>query len=189
MKLPNAHLAVVEEKKVTEYLLNGSHRFGASKARFFAAFGFTAGSWRVFADALRQHGRSGEVASRSETGFGPRHEVDGPLAAPDGRRPRVRTVSQFVVGEVSQRAHPGVASGGVMIHEHDRVVLTADLPAPGLVAGDVGTVVHVHEGGAAYEVEFVTMTGRTVAVTTVAASQLRPVSRLDISHVRELAAK
>ena len=76
-----------------------------------------------------------------------------------------------------------------MIHEHDCVVLTADLSAAGLVAGDVGTVVHVHKGGAAYEVEFVTMTGRTVAVTTVSASQLRPVSRQDISHVRELATK
>jgi hypothetical protein len=76
-----------------------------------------------------------------------------------------------------------------MIEEHDCVVLTADLPAAGLVAGDVGTVVHVHKGGAAYEVEFVTMTGRTVAVTTVSASQLRPVGRQDISHVRELATK
>ena len=76
-----------------------------------------------------------------------------------------------------------------MINEHDCVVLTADVPAAGLVAGDVGTVVHIHNGGAAYEVEFVTMTGRTVAVTTVASSQVRPVSRQDISHVRELTAK
>ena len=76
-----------------------------------------------------------------------------------------------------------------MIQEHDCVVLTNDLPAVGLVAGDVGMVVHVHQGGAAYEVEFVPMTGRTVAVTTVAASELRPVSRQDLSHVRELTAK
>ena len=76
-----------------------------------------------------------------------------------------------------------------MINEHDCVVLTSDLPAAGLQAGDVGTVVHIHPAGAAYEVEFVTMTGRTVAVTTVPASQLRPVSRRDISHVRELATK
>jgi hypothetical protein len=53
----------------------------------------------------------------------------------------------------------------------------------------VGTVVHIHQGGVAYEVEFVTLTGRTVAVATVQASQLRPVNRRDLSHVRELAAK
>jgi uncharacterized protein DUF4926 len=76
-----------------------------------------------------------------------------------------------------------------MIHEHDCVVLTSDLPAAGLEAGDVGTVVHVHKGGAAFEVEFVTMTGLTVAVATVQATQVRPVGRQDISHVRALTAK
>ncbi len=75
-----------------------------------------------------------------------------------------------------------------MIDEHDCVVLTADLPAEGLQFGDVGTVVHIHGAGVAYEVEFVTMTGRTVAVATVLASQLRPVGQRDLSHVREVTA-
>jgi hypothetical protein len=73
-----------------------------------------------------------------------------------------------------------------MIKEHDCVVLTADLPDEGLKAGDLGTVVHAHKHGAAYEVEFVTLTGRTVAVATVLLSQCRPVSQRDINHVREL---
>jgi hypothetical protein len=34
MKLPNAHLAVVEEAKIRSCLLNPAHRYGASKARF-----------------------------------------------------------------------------------------------------------------------------------------------------------
>ena len=75
------------------------------------------------------------------------------------------------------------------IKEHDCVVLTADLPDEKLKSGDVGTVVHIHKGGAAaYEVEFMTLDGHTVAVVTVASNQLRPVSRRDISHVRELQA-
>jgi len=74
-----------------------------------------------------------------------------------------------------------------MIREHDRIVLTEDIPAERLQAGDVGTVVHIHEGGAAYEVEFVTLTGLTVAVTTILPNQLRPVARKDLTHVRELA--
>lgn len=73
-----------------------------------------------------------------------------------------------------------------MIKEHDRVVLTENLPADGLQAGDVGTVVHIHQGGAGYEVEFVTLTGRTVAVATALAAQVRPVAARDIAHVREL---
>ncbi len=75
-----------------------------------------------------------------------------------------------------------------MIKEHECVVLTQDLPDEELTAGDVGTVVHIHQAGAAYEVEFVTLTGQTVAVATVQASQLRPVNRRDLSHVRELEA-
>ena len=75
-----------------------------------------------------------------------------------------------------------------MIKEHDCIVLTQDLPDEGLQTGDVGTVVHIHRDAAAYEVEFVTLTGQTVAVATVLPSQLRPVSQRDLSHVRELAA-
>ena len=74
-----------------------------------------------------------------------------------------------------------------MIHEHDCIVLTQDVPDEGLQAGDVGTVVHIHRDGVAYEVEFVTLTGETVAVATVLSAQLRPVNRQDITHVRERA--
>lgn len=75
-----------------------------------------------------------------------------------------------------------------MIREHDCIVLTSNLPEDGLQAGDVGTVVHIHDAGVAYEVEFMTFTGQTVAIATVEASQCRPVSVRDISHVRELQA-
>jgi len=72
------------------------------------------------------------------------------------------------------------------IKEHDCVVLTKNLPAENLEAGDVGTVVHIHKDGVAYEVEFVTLAGDTVAVATVEASDVRPVGKRDLNHVREL---
>jgi hypothetical protein len=75
-----------------------------------------------------------------------------------------------------------------MISEHDCIVLTQDIVGEGLLAGDVGTVVHIHPNGAAYEAEFVTFTGDTIAVATVLPSQLRPISRSDVSHVRPLTA-
>ena len=103
MKLPNAHLAIVEREKVTEYLLNSAHRFGASKARFFAGFGFRSDDWETLARALYEHAQRHEVSLERETGFGPRFEVDGPLNTPDGRAPRVRTVWQLDHGEVAPR--------------------------------------------------------------------------------------
>jgi hypothetical protein len=68
-----------------------------------------------------------------------------------------------------------------MIKEHDCVVLTQDLPGEELKSGDIGTVVHIHGGGAGYEVEFMTLAGETVAVVTLLPTQLRPISRRDLS--------
>jgi|SRR5882672_559629 len=101
MRLPNTEFAVVEREKITEYLLNPEHRYGASKARFFAGFGFTLEACDVLASALR--------------------------------------------------------------------------------SGDVGTVVHIHNNGEGYEVEFMTLTGQTIALASLLALQVRPVSRQDVS--------
>jgi len=73
-----------------------------------------------------------------------------------------------------------------MLKEHERIVLTSPLPEEGLEAGDVGTVVHVYADGQAYEVEFVALDGHTTAVATVEASQVRPVTRRDMTHTREI---
>lgn len=65
---------------------------------------------------------------------------------------------------------------GSVLKELDVVALRGDLPAHGLVAGDVGTVVLVHGDGAAYEVEFVAANGETIAVETLGADQVEPVN-------------
>lgn len=74
-----------------------------------------------------------------------------------------------------------------MIQELDRVVLQTDIPAHGLRAGDVGTVVMVHQGGQGYTVEFLTLAGETVAVETLDAAQVRAIKPNEITHARELA--
>jgi len=74
-----------------------------------------------------------------------------------------------------------------MIKELDLVVLTRDLPASKLNRGDIGTVVLVHGDGAGYEVEFATLAGETLAVLTLPASDVRPITRRDVAHVREVA--
>ena len=62
-----------------------------------------------------------------------------------------------------------------MMNEHERVAPSVAVPAEGLEAGDVGTVVHVYRDGLAYEVEFTTLDGKTAAVVTLEAAQVRPV--------------
>ena len=75
-----------------------------------------------------------------------------------------------------------------MIKEHQRLVLKAGVPAGKLEAGDVGTIVHVYPDGRAYEVEFTMLEGRTAAVVTVEAEQVRPVGKREITPARRLQA-
>ncbi|EFO79652.1 hypothetical protein OSCT_2516 [Oscillochloris trichoides DG-6] len=74
------------------------------------------------------------------------------------------------------------------MHELDLVVLTHPVPDYGLQQGDVGTVVHVYHNAQAYEVEFVTAEGVTLAVLTLAQKAVRPLAAREILHVRDLAA-
>jgi hypothetical protein len=68
--------------------------------------------------------------------------------------------------------------------EHDMVVLRESLPQSRLESGDIGTVVHVYADGGAFEVEFATGDGSTLAVLTLVSSQIRPVGSREIYHSR-----
>lgn len=74
-----------------------------------------------------------------------------------------------------------------MIHELDTVVLTHDIDEHGLRRGDVGAVVHCYDDGAAFEVEFVTAKGRTVALLTLTGMDIRAMKESEILHARERA--
>ena len=70
-----------------------------------------------------------------------------------------------------------------MIGELESVVLAVDLPEHGLKKGDVGTVVLSH-GTSGYEVEFMTLSGETLAVVSLSKDQVRPVGRREIAQAR-----
>ena len=74
-----------------------------------------------------------------------------------------------------------------MFNELDTVVLSHDLKKHGLTRGDVGAVVHAYENDNAYEVEFVTGEGKTIAVVTLTNKDIRPMERQEILHVRSYA--
>jgi len=74
-----------------------------------------------------------------------------------------------------------------MIQELDTVVLARDIPQQKLRKGDLGAVVLVHQGGTAYEVEFATLDGQTLAVITLPSDAVRTASGREIAHAREVA--
>ena len=73
-----------------------------------------------------------------------------------------------------------------MIRELDTVVLIHNIDAYGLTQGDVGAVVHCYKNGVAFEVEFVTGEGVTIAVLTLSQQDVRPMHAREILHVRAL---
>ena len=74
-----------------------------------------------------------------------------------------------------------------MISEHSLVVLDCEPPHEKLSRSDVGTVVHVYKDGRGYEVEFVDGGGRTVALVTVGANDVRPIEAGELLHARRTA--
>ena len=67
------------------------------------------------------------------------------------------------------------------------VVLNEDLPEYGLRRGDVGAVVEIY-GEKGVEVEFVTGSGHTQALVTLAPSDVRPFGPSDLLSARSLEA-
>ena len=65
----------------------------------------------------------------------------------------------------------------------DTIVLDRDMPDHGLCKGDLGAIVEVYEPDA-FEVEFVTASGRTAALLTLNTRDVRPVADDDLVSVR-----
>jgi hypothetical protein len=109
VKLPNAAHAVVEESKITDYLLAFDHPEGSGKAEFFSSFGFVVTDWQVLARAFVDHAQSHPVSSVTRSSYGMKYRIDGPIQCPDGRSPLIRAV--WIVDDGAQfprlvTAHP-----------------------------------------------------------------------------------
>jgi len=75
-----------------------------------------------------------------------------------------------------------------MIKEHDRVILTESISKHRLEQGDIGVVIYIYNSGKAYEVEFVTLDGKTTAILELEPHQIRPIGLQEIPHARRLRA-
>ena len=73
-----------------------------------------------------------------------------------------------------------------MISELDTVALTHDIPEYNLKKGDMGAVVHCYKNNTAFEVEFVTADGNTIALLMLSRSDIRNINGKEVMHAREL---
>ena len=73
-----------------------------------------------------------------------------------------------------------------MIHELDQVEILVGIPVHGLKAGDVGTVMLVHQNGKGYTLEFLTWDGETFGIVTLDADKIRGIRSKEIPRTRKL---
>ena len=109
-KLPGSESAIIDERKITAYLLNRQHPLGGPKAAFFESFGFFADDWRLLRDALAAHARDNDIARSHHARHGVVFEIVGPLPAPDGRAPMVLVAWMIRNGEELPRLVTAVPS-------------------------------------------------------------------------------
>ena len=102
-RLPNAHLALVEQTKIRGYLLNPSTSLRRQQSTVLCGIRLHHGYLGDIGRCPEGARRPNEVVRMKETGFGPRYEIEGALETPDGRRPRVRTVWQVDQGQIAPR--------------------------------------------------------------------------------------
>jgi len=77
-QLPNKEAAVVEDKKIKEYLLNKAHPAGAGKAKFFLSKGFNLGTISWFRSMLIAHGIDNPVVKIETNPFTTKYIIEGP---------------------------------------------------------------------------------------------------------------
>jgi Domain of unknown function (DUF6883) len=97
MTIPNAELSVIAAEKLTEYLLNMSHKRGAAKARLLLGVGYRPDAPRLESDLRAQH-LSLDVTRTSENAYGVVYEIEGPIKTPSGKTVRFCSIWQIDAG-------------------------------------------------------------------------------------------
>jgi hypothetical protein len=90
--LPYADHAVVEQGKICDDLLSGSHPVGRFKARVFLALGYTIEGWSRLRDDLLHHGRTGMVRRIESNPYGMKVVISANLKGPNGTSRQFCTV-------------------------------------------------------------------------------------------------
>ncbi len=103
MKLPNALKAIVDEKKVREYLLSPSHPVGRFKAKFFGSIGFPPEAWSPFVKALQRLALEGDAAVLEDSEYGRKYSVRGHTSGVGARPAEIESVWIIRAGDDAPR--------------------------------------------------------------------------------------
>ena len=98
MTVPNADRAIIAAAKLTEYLLNVSHKRGGPKARLLLSVGYRPDDPQSLESDLRTQHLSLDVTRTSVNAYGVVYEIEGPIKTPGGRNVRFCSIWQVDTG-------------------------------------------------------------------------------------------
>jgi Domain of unknown function (DUF6883) len=98
MTVPNANHAIITTEKLTDYLLNVSHKRGAAKARLLLSVGYRSDAPQVLEADLRTQHLTLDVTRTSENAYGLVYEIEGPIKTPSGKAVRFCSIWQVDTG-------------------------------------------------------------------------------------------
>jgi hypothetical protein len=106
VRIPHADRAVIDPRKLRDYLLSRSHPLGRHKARFFQALGYGPANWARLDRDLRFQHLTTHVARVSHTRHGTVYEIRAILRGPSGTSAGLVSVWIVRRGE----AHPNLVT-------------------------------------------------------------------------------
>lgn len=99
MRLRNADQAIIDPRKVRDYLLSLEHPIGRFKAHFFTRLGFASGMWQDLRDQLQSFALQADAEVSDETDYGQKYIVCGTIVGVAGKKAKVLTVWIVLRGE------------------------------------------------------------------------------------------
>jgi hypothetical protein len=90
------------DEKIRSYVLNRNHHLGWPKGRFLLSLGFSDEKPKEVMTALRRQAREGFLV-QSETSFGTKLQIDGPITSPTAIIAQIRTIGYTTAVEAVPR--------------------------------------------------------------------------------------
>jgi len=81
-QLPNFRNDVLDDAKITKYLLNDINPQNQGKAKFFMLFGFMLANWQELRKALLDHPHNNAVVNQTTFRYGEIYEIGCSIASP-----------------------------------------------------------------------------------------------------------
>ena len=103
MKIPNCENAIVDERKLLDYLLSETHPVGNAKARYFKKLGFSYNNAEELRHVLLKIANSAHVDQEINTAYGTKYIVKGDLSTSSGKIYSIVTIWIIEKNDINPR--------------------------------------------------------------------------------------